>query len=174
LNYPLLNEWSTRSFGQDYFKRAPNVIFEVYQSFNETNVEHQQKNSQKTVKVEEKKGNNAFYSFLSRTKSINKTNVTTEISEITIKEEVKCYLKIISDNAHLPDEERPSAFTFWKGNREEMPNLRDLAIKLMTIPSTSAFIERFFSICGVVNDKRRCNMRNDTFIARCLLKSNYL
>jgi len=53
-----------------------------------------------------------------------------------------------------------------------MPNLRDLALKLLTIPSTSAFVERFFSICGVVNDKRRTNMREDTFVARTLLKPN--
>lgn len=37
-----------------------------------------------------------------------------------------------------------SAFIFWKNHRHLMPNLRDLALKLLTIPSTSAFVERFF------------------------------
>lgn len=43
---------------------------------------------------------------------------------------------------------------------------------LLNIKSSSAIIERFFSICGIVNDKRRQNMSDELLITRSLLKAN--
>ena len=86
LNYPLLNEWSTRSFGQEHFKRAPNIIFHVNQSFNQTNDQQNDKqNSKQTVKVDQKKENNPFYSLLSRTKSISPLSKRNRSFEYTKK-----------------------------------------------------------------------------------------
>ena len=45
------------------------------------------------------------------------------------------------------------------------------AIILLNIQS-SAFIERFFSICGVVCTRRATNMKADLIIKRSMLKSN--
>jgi hypothetical protein len=42
----------------------------------------------------------------------------------------------------------------------------------MNINSSSSFIERYFSICGFVQDKRRMNISIDLFQSRCLLRAN--
>ena len=42
----------------------------------------------------------------------------------------------------------------------------------MNINASNAFIERYFSICGFVQDKRRMNIAPDLFKTRCLLRAN--
>ena len=62
---------------------------------------------------------------------------------------------------------------FWKTEyQSEMPKLAELYFILNNIPSTSASIERFFSIAGIVNDKRRLRMRNDLITQRTMIKAN--
>lgn len=41
-----------------------------------------------------------------------------------------------------------------------------------TIRSSSAFVERLFSICGIIRDKRSENMKEDLFEHRAMLASN--
>jgi len=53
-----------------------------------------------------------------------------------------------------------------------MPKLRELFLLLSNIPSTSAYIERFFSITGLVCDKRRLQMSDDLIERRSMLKVN--
>ena len=43
---------------------------------------------------------------------------------------------------------------------------------LLNRNSSSAFIERFFSICGFIQDKRRAKTSIDLFKKRCLLRAN--
>ena len=56
---------------------------------------------------------------------------------------------------------------FWQNNALEFPSLKEIAIILINIQSSSAFIERFFSICGVVCTRRATNMKADLIIKRC-------
>ena len=55
---------------------------------------------------------------------------------------------------------------FWFGKRKELPHLYNLCLMLYNIPSSSAYVERFFSICGVVNRKRAGNMRESCFFKK--------
>jgi hypothetical protein len=61
---------------------------------------------------------------------------------------------------------------FWSTNNKELCNLSELATILLNIPASSAFIERFFSIAGVVFSTRRGNSCDDLIIMRSLLKTN--
>jgi hypothetical protein len=61
---------------------------------------------------------------------------------------------------------------FWQNNALEFSSLKEIAIILLNIQSSSAFIERFFSICGVVCTRRATNMEADLIIKRSMLKSN--
>jgi hypothetical protein len=61
---------------------------------------------------------------------------------------------------------------FWKKNSLKFPMLYKLALVLLNIQSSSAFIERFFSICGVVCTRRATNMKADLLIKRSMMKSN--
>jgi hypothetical protein len=62
--------------------------------------------------------------------------------------------------------------SFWKAHRVHLPHLFKLAIILLNIKSSSAFIERYFSISGIVCDKRRLNMKDDLIIMRSMMKTN--
>ena len=53
-----------------------------------------------------------------------------------------------------------------------MPHLFELQIILLNLPATSSFIERFFSISGIVCDVRRLNMNDDLIIKRSMMKAN--
>ena len=61
---------------------------------------------------------------------------------------------------------------FWKENKHQLPYLYDLSLRLMSIPSSSASIERLFSIAGQINNCRAQNMSPDLLIKRTLLKVN--
>jgi hypothetical protein len=63
---------------------------------------------------------------------------------------------------------------FWCQQKKEkkFPILSEIALKIYSIPASSAFIERFFSIAGVINNKRRCNMNQETLIMRSFMKAN--
>ena len=39
--------------------------------------------------------------------------------------------------------------------KDNMPQLGRLALLLTNIPASADFIERFFSICGIIKDKKR-------------------
>ena len=54
-----------------------------------------------------------------------------------------------------------------------MPLLSEVACILFNIPSSSAFIERFYSVCGNVCNKKAGNMTPNTLIQRSFLKANY-
>jgi hypothetical protein len=65
-----------------------------------------------------------------------------------------------------------SSKEFWIENFDILPNLSKLYIALSTIPGSSSFIERFFSLCGIVCSKRNLRMKEDLIEVKCLLKSN--
>ena len=62
--------------------------------------------------------------------------------------------------------------SFWLKNKKKLPNLFKVARRLHTIPASSAFIERFFSICGVFCKPLCGNMSEDLIIKRSFLKCN--
>lgn len=49
---------------------------------------------------------------------------------------------------------------FWLQNRKKLPFLYDISLRLLSIPATSAFIERFFSVTGLINNNRSQNKRS--------------
>jgi hypothetical protein len=64
--------------------------------------------------------------------------------------------------------ETTSSKEFWKKIKNVSKNLWFL----LNINSSNAFKERFYSICGFVQDKMRQNTTIDLFKMRCLLRAN--
>ena len=56
--------------------------------------------------------------------------------------------------------------------KEKLPHLKDLAEILLNIPSSAAFIERYYSLWGNVCKTKCGNMGKDQIIKRSLLKAN--
>jgi hypothetical protein len=63
-------------------------------------------------------------------------------------------------------------YRFGNNNEKNMPKLFELQIILLNISSTSSFIERFYSISGIVCEIRRCNMNDDLVTMRSMMKAN--
>ena len=61
---------------------------------------------------------------------------------------------------------------FWGKFRIQLPNLFDLQVILLNISASTAFIERFFSISGIVCDIKRATMEEDLIIMRSMMKAN--
>ena len=65
-----------------------------------------------------------------------------------------------------------TSIKFWLENKKTFPNLYKFCLILFNIPASSAYVERFFSICGLVNRKRAGNMTDRNLINRAFLKTN--
>jgi hypothetical protein len=92
--------------------------------------------------------------------AILKNNLTKEISE---------FAQILQDSKLLS--KIKSSKKFWSQNEEKFPYMSKL-FALTSINSSSAFIERFFSICGIINTDRNQNMKHELFEIYAMLNSN--
>jgi hypothetical protein len=101
------------------------------------------------------------------------TSENYEAAIFSIEEELKVeiikYAEIISNKQIL--QSINSSTKFWN-NQTNLPKLRQLFIILNNVSASSAFIERFFSYCGLVCNQRSMNMKNDLIINRSFLKVN--
>ncbi len=89
-----------------------------------------------------------------------------------VKKEVEKLRNLLYQSNSKLIYESQSSKNFWLEQSENFPYLSKLALILSNINSSSAFIERYFSICGFVQDKRKMNITQELFITRCLLRSN--
>ena len=96
-------------------------------------------------------------------KATSKFRIDTKIDEEIVK------FSLLIENK---ENRSRSSNNFWDKYKGEMPKLFDLFLKLSNIPSTSAGVERFFSISGLVCDKRRLTMREDLIEYRSMIKAN--
>ena len=87
-----------------------------------------------------------------------------------IDTEILHYSTLLADQNVLKSNKPTSIF--WQEHRKEMPKLFELSIILLNISSTSAFIERFFSISGIVSENRRASMTEELIEMRSMLKAN--
>ena len=105
------------------------------------------------------------------TKSSKKTNKSKDNKKLILKKKIDMKRKQLSNEIALFREKvtkeilksnfEMSTSSFWKQNAKRLPNLYNLAITLLNIQASSAFVERFFSICGVICTKRNTNMTDD-------------
>ena len=87
-----------------------------------------------------------------------------------LDKEINFLIKTVGNSANI--ETVMSSADFWIGHMKTMPKLYDLSLVILNIPASSAMLERFFSITGIICDKRRMNMTSDLIIKRCMLKGN--
>ena len=104
----------------------------------------------------------------------NNLQQTLEINENLkkreIENEINDFWKTILEEMLKKDS--TSTVQFWMKHSIKFPHMSKLALLLSTIQSTSAFIERFFSVCGDVCKPRASNMKDDLIIKRSMLKVN--
>ena len=115
-----------------------------------------------------------FYSNFQKEEKNNpkeKTLQNDNFLNIQLQNEVNIFRKLIIDDEML-EEDCMNTRRFWLKNKSELPYLFILTKKLLNIQASGAFVERFYSICGIICSDKNTNMKDDTIIMRSVLKAN--
>ena len=125
------------------------------------------------ISPNEKRSENLFNNiFRQEPRAPEREKLSKESFMAKFNEEVTSYINLLNDNGAEIIASCESTREFWLSNRQQFPLLYRLACFLLNINSSSACIERFFSICGFVQKKNSSNIKSDLFKARCLLEAN--
>lgn len=90
--------------------------------------------------------------------------------EIQLEEELRIFRSLVTNTDFIKT--ISSNHKFWSSYSDKLLLLRKLYSVLLNISSSSAFIERFFSICGGICTQRRGRSDPDLIRFRCILKAN--
>ncbi len=188
-----LKYWIGRSWSSGYFSSGIESIKECGRSFLFVNKNDNASNTQQmpvltdgnntnncdlpgTPVINTPEGpaspSNTFYSQFFKDQPLLNDQIELENFQNNLEKEVDKFRKYLSANNFRIFSEIKSTKDFWLKHTTEYPNLAKLALILLNICSSSAYIERFFSICGFVQKKRSCNITIDLFKKRCMLRSN--
>ena len=92
--------------------------------------------------------------------------------QIKLNDELEKYKLLLYAKGKSIINTTKSTSSFWREKSEKLPMLAKLAEILLNINSSSASVERYFSICGLVQNKRACNSDTQFFISKCVLRAN--
>jgi hypothetical protein len=112
--------------------------------------------------------NNSGLSSLVR--MVKTTSKYQDLAKSALEEELEAEVDIF--NEHLRITKFTSTSEFWKKYKNEVPCLFKLALKLLTIPATSAFLERFFSYAGIICNNRTPNLSDEMLNNRSIIRRN--
>ena len=119
--------------------------------------------------LEENKSDDDYFSDSDEDK--NHAQEIIEFMQINqIEKEIESFCELVKSDDFIKS--RTSANSFWLKSQDHYPHLSKLFLKTM-INSSSAIIERFFSICGVINTQRNQNMEFELFEILTMLSSNF-
>jgi hypothetical protein len=169
-----LHLWYNRSFSKTYTLKGIESIVEVVSRFlpinKETNTGLKRVNNKTTGRNTESSDEKSALEKFSQ----NSESETEETSNVGFMEKLKhekdSFINLL-DNTDL---KTIKTSKFWELNSNLFPNIIRVALILRNISSNSSFIERFFSISGVVCDEQAGNIEDDLIINRSLLKTNLI
>jgi hypothetical protein len=155
-----------------FFNNALDNLCEVFLMFekNKNNSSELQANSNPLVNNSINREIENMYKPFS--KAISTENISQRASEHDLKKKIDKERLEFENIISSMDLASMSSGSFWFTHKKELPLLCQLAYILLGIPASSAFIERYYSICGVICKKRNGNMSGELLIERCMLRAN--
>ena len=105
-------------------------------------------------------------------KEVRNIELDLEIFMRDVEKEVRVLSVFIRENNYANLKKVISTKQFWLSNANKYPILFQLAVIMLNINSSSACLERYFSICGFNSRKDSGNTHDDLFISRCMLRTN--
>jgi hypothetical protein len=176
LNVSFLSEWSKRSWAIKYFQAGLDSLFEILNKYTFSAAEDETNelddNNNKITKMLSQTSLNASEG-LKSLRNITRTRIVSDSDDLNkqskskiLKDEIKVFLNIIKETKY------DSTKKFWLKYQISLPNLFNLSARLLSIPATSAFIERYFSITGQINDKTTNSMSPELLKTKSMLKAN--
>jgi hypothetical protein len=173
LRVSALKNWINTSFAKSYLKKGLEALKSVCISFLYKNGQSSQEESCETPSTAASADNFSAAKFFNYEHEVdgekNKDSIVFKRDKET-EIEITHFSGLLGDSRVI--KKTKSTLEFWKEHRLKMPNLFNLQIILLNISSSSSFIERFFSISGIVCEIRRCNMNDDLVVMRSMMKAN--
>ena len=171
LKVSALKNWLNRACCQQIAKDGFDSVKQVYKIFVKKTCEVQ-KNASVPSKNPKSVSSNDF-DFLADFNEYEVVNdsCNERVIDGEIDLEIHEYAKELR-NINEKIEEMKSSTNYWLQNQSKFRKLSELYFLLNSIPASSAYIERFFSISGIVCDQKRMTMEDDLIIHRSMLKAN--
>lgn len=174
LNTNKLNLWFKKPYANEYTSKALESFDETVSFFLKDKASNVQPTQPQTSTASTSTSsisteNRALMALLTKSKNYESHE---EVARFSLQEEIKKeridFLNFIQDQTVIGK----CTKSFWSEYGEKFPRLRQVALILFSIPASAAFIERFFSICGLVCDKRSMNMNPETLTEKILIRVN--
>jgi len=174
LNVGYIKHWYKRSFGSKHYQSGLDSIYDILMKYspNEKEFEESHGKLTKTDKVisnasqTTSEGLNSMRNLTRPRINSNTDDLSKQTKSKILADETKKFIDIISSS------EFESTKSFWIDRQSALPNLYNLALRLLSIPATSAQIERYFSITGQINNKTTNSMSPELLETRSLIKAN--
>lgn len=99
-----------------------------------------------------------------------KKKASADNTSLTAKNQFAKYLEEVRD--YNSNEGRGHVFHFWADNKKKFPQLYNLAIVVLSIPASSAPVERVFSHGGILMRPHRARLGEETLSKLIFLKCN--
>ncbi|RNA40759.1 zinc finger BED domain-containing 1-like [Brachionus plicatilis] len=174
LNTSKLNFWFEQPYAREYsdkiiFNFSENVS-QIYHKY--INAEDQTQtvnpvNQRRRVPIHNTE-NSVLRSFLN---SVSYES-NAERNRSSVLEKINREKGIFLDFIRESTSQQKSTKEFWNENSYRFPILSQIARILFSIPALSAFVERYFSIYGIVSSKRSQHINPQNFMSKTLLKVN--
>ena len=164
-----LNIWYKRSFSKDYVKKALDALMEVILLLKPL-VTKTRDNENKVIETPTSASPSLFSQFsqLQSESEEESSNLTFSYTNSIIREK-ESFLRLL-DETNLKS--ISSTKKFWISQSKVFPILSSVALILNNIPSNSAFVERFFSLCGIICHDKAGNMGDELIIKRSMIAAN--
>lgn len=166
--------WSHQEFAKgqltEYFKLLKQAVLNFIKKEKDSMPQSTPINSQES-NHSECSADVVCYSTLYEEESVNNDEALTIKFEEDLDKEISAYREYFINRDVIRSVTKTKHF--WLKNQIVLPILFSFAIRVMNIAISSAYIERYFSVCGVVCTTKSFNMKDDLVIIRSLLKANY-
>ena len=184
LRVSALNNWITRSYSTGFLKKGLEALKDVCILFLYSRKSENEKEqallddsdnygSQVSNKTQDNFASMSCYNYSQQSSEASQENEAFIFKrDKELQKEISFLTELLGDKKRIQSYAAKKTAKFWTDFKSEMPNLFELQIILLNCPATSSFIERFFSLSGIVCDIRRLNMTDDLMLMRSLMKAN--
>jgi hypothetical protein len=178
LKVSTLKDWIFKSYSKGFLNKGLEGLKSVCSLFlfsrPQNDETSQNLNNENTPKTPSSAHSNDNFDFTKNLFASSQDAPNIESIQFKRDKEIEAEILFFSDR--LSDENKirsiKSTTQFWKENKKDLPHLFELQLILLNIPASSSFIERFFSISGIVCDVRRGSMNDDLIEMRSMMKAN--
>ncbi|CAF0799022.1 unnamed protein product [Brachionus calyciflorus] len=155
--------WTNNLFtkGLSSLKNIGSKLLEVH---NES--ENQPRTQSRTIQIDDSPSTSFYAGFFSAEHNRPINNLSDEIFKHEIENEVNKLKAILTADNNKLILTTTNSKEFWYQHQGAFAKLSKLANILLNINSSSACVERFFSLCGFIENKRNQNMETELFINR--------